>query len=94
MLVIDPDNCIDCGFCEPACPENAIFADVALSPEEACAVEINARLSRQWPSIVKAKAALPDAPCWHGVAGKWELLQGLGDDAGRKQQGVPIRRRT
>ena len=27
MLYIDPDECIDCGACEPACPVNAIFAE-------------------------------------------------------------------
>ena len=25
MLVIDPDECIDCGACEPECPVEAIF---------------------------------------------------------------------
>lgn len=24
---INPDECIDCGACEPACPVTAIFAD-------------------------------------------------------------------
>ena len=27
MLYIDPDECIDCGACEPACPVTAIFAE-------------------------------------------------------------------
>ena len=27
MLVIDPDECIDCGVCEPECPIDAIVAD-------------------------------------------------------------------
>ena len=26
-LYIDPDECIDCGACEPACPVSAIFAE-------------------------------------------------------------------
>ena len=26
-LYIDPDECIDCGACEPACPVTAIFAE-------------------------------------------------------------------
>ena len=35
ILYIDPDECIDCGACEPACPVNAIFAedDVPGRPE-------------------------------------------------------------
>jgi ferredoxin len=27
MLVIKPDECIDCGVCEPECPIDAIKAD-------------------------------------------------------------------
>ena len=27
MLVIDPDECIDCGACEPECPVEAIFPE-------------------------------------------------------------------
>ena len=27
MLVIDPEECIDCGACEPECPVNAIFPE-------------------------------------------------------------------
>jgi ferredoxin len=29
MLVIHPDECIDCGVCEPECPVDAIKADIA-----------------------------------------------------------------
>ena len=32
-LHIDPDECIDCGACEPACPVNSIWAEEDL-PEE------------------------------------------------------------
>ncbi|MBR52848.1 ferredoxin [Candidatus Poribacteria bacterium] len=27
MLYIDPEECIDCGVCEPECPVEAIFAE-------------------------------------------------------------------
>jgi NAD-dependent dihydropyrimidine dehydrogenase PreA subunit len=33
MLYINPEECIDCGACEPACPVTAIF-DEASVPEE------------------------------------------------------------
>ena len=33
MLYIHPDECIECGACEPECPVNAIFHESAL-PEE------------------------------------------------------------
>ncbi len=27
QVFIDPDQCIDCGLCEPECPVSAIFVD-------------------------------------------------------------------
>jgi len=33
-LVIDPDECIDCGACIPECPVNAIFTDTDLPDDE------------------------------------------------------------
>ena len=33
MMVINPDECITCGACEPECPEGAIFEDTGV-PEE------------------------------------------------------------
>jgi len=33
QLYINPDECIDCGACEPACPVNAIFQEAEI-PEE------------------------------------------------------------
>src|SRR6478752_4580578 len=30
ILVIDPEECIDCGACEPECPVEAIFPEDAL----------------------------------------------------------------
>ncbi|WP_239647565.1 4Fe-4S dicluster domain-containing protein [Nocardiopsis baichengensis] len=33
QLYIDPDECIDCGACEPVCPVEAIFPDYEV-PEE------------------------------------------------------------
>jgi NAD-dependent dihydropyrimidine dehydrogenase PreA subunit len=34
-LYINPAECIDCGACEPACPETAIFVDFKTPPEMA-----------------------------------------------------------
>ena len=33
MLSIDPNECIDCGACEPECPVNAIYPEESLPPE-------------------------------------------------------------
>ena len=42
-LYINPRECIDCGACEPACPEGAIFTDFKAPPEMAQFVEDNQR---------------------------------------------------
>jgi NAD-dependent dihydropyrimidine dehydrogenase PreA subunit len=42
ILYIDPDECIDCGACEPACPVNAIFAEDDVPDNMKPYVEINA----------------------------------------------------
>jgi NAD-dependent dihydropyrimidine dehydrogenase PreA subunit len=41
MLYIDPDECIDCGACEPACPVSAIYAEDDVPDEEEAFKEIN-----------------------------------------------------
>ena len=59
MLVINPDECIDCGVCEPECPVDAIQPDT----EDGTAkwVEFNKKWSEQWPVITEKKEPLPDA---------------------------------
>jgi NAD-dependent dihydropyrimidine dehydrogenase PreA subunit len=42
-LYINPRECIDCGACEPACPEAAIFTDFKAPPEMARFVGDNQR---------------------------------------------------
>ena len=42
MLYIDPDECIDCGACEPECPVNAIFPEESLPPAWNGYTEVNA----------------------------------------------------
>ena len=58
MLVINPDECIDCGVCEPECPINAIEPDTNDGAEKL--VLINKKLSEIWPVITKKKEPLPD----------------------------------
>jgi ferredoxin len=41
MLVIDPEECIDCGACEPECPVEAIFPEDALPDKWEPFVKIN-----------------------------------------------------
>lgn len=42
QLYIDPETCIDCGACEPACPVSAIFPDDAVPEAETKYVAMNA----------------------------------------------------
>ena len=58
MLVIKPDECIDCGVCEPECPIDAIISDTETGSEKW--LEINKKYSEIWPNISEAKEPLPD----------------------------------
>ena len=40
-LYIDPDECIDCGACVPACPVSAIFAEDDVPADQAAYTEID-----------------------------------------------------
>src|SRR5438874_8258461 len=44
-LYIHPDECIDCGACEPECPVNAIFEQSAVPPEWQEFIELDKRWS-------------------------------------------------
>jgi NAD-dependent dihydropyrimidine dehydrogenase PreA subunit len=43
MLYIDPDECIDCGACEPECPVEAIFAEEDVPEDQQRFIEINTK---------------------------------------------------
>ncbi len=47
MLFINPDECIDCGLCEPECPVNAIFADTDVPGKWEQFVALNASFYKQ-----------------------------------------------
>ena len=63
FLVINPDECIDCGVCEPECPAEAIVPDNAIAGDELDKwMEINRKYSMTWPNISEmADAPYPDA---------------------------------
>ena len=69
FLAINPDECIDCGVCEPECPVDAIKPDTAEDPRW---VEINAKYARIWPNITTKIEALPDAKRYERETGKFE----------------------
>ncbi len=62
MLVIHPDECIDCGVCEPECPVEAIVPDT--EPDLVHWLEINTKYAEVWPNITRKRDAPPDADDW------------------------------
>ena len=59
MLVIHPDECIDCGVCEPECPADAIRPDTEASLEDW--VELNRKYAELWPVITLRKDPMAEA---------------------------------
>ena len=73
MLVISPDECIDCGVCEPECPVDAIVPDTNLKDGELETwLNINTKYSNIWPNIDEGRPEdVPkDAKEWDGVPNK------------------------
>ena len=70
MLVIHPDECIDCGVCEPECPVEAITPDT--DTEASDWIETNKKFSEKWPNISKMKKPPEDAKEWENVDNKYE----------------------
>jgi ferredoxin len=70
MLVIHPDECIDCGVCEPECPAKAIFADTEPGLEKW--LTLNAEYAQVWPNISVKGAPPDDAAAFDGVEGEFE----------------------
>ncbi len=75
MLVIDPDECIDCAVCIPECPVNAIYADVDLPTNQDRFTALNAELCKTFPSITSKKEPPPDADEWKDVKDKLKYLE-------------------
>lgn len=69
MLVINPDECIDCGVCEPECPIEAIKSE---SEDLIDLLELNKKYSSIWPNIAVKKDPLPDADLYKTEENKFE----------------------
>ncbi|WP_341760971.1 ferredoxin FdxA [Candidatus Tisiphia endosymbiont of Thecophora atra] len=73
MLVINPDECIDCGVCELECPVKAI------KPESEQLIDWIERakfFSSMWPNITIKKPALADADKYQDEENKFEKYMG------------------
>ncbi len=76
MLVIKPEECIDCGVCEPECPVDAIEPDT--NEGTASWVELNTKYSELWPNITVKGTPPADEAKWRGVPDKLKLLSEKG----------------
>lgn len=70
MLVINPEECIDCGVCVPECPIDAIVPDTHEGTEKW--VEVNRLFSKEWPRILQKGTPPVDADTWRDVPDKFE----------------------
>jgi ferredoxin len=74
MLVIDPDECIDCGVCVDECPVTAIFPEEEVPEKWADYTELNAKLSPDWPTIEEGKDPLDTAEEFKDTEDKKDML--------------------
>jgi len=72
MLVINPNECIDCGVCEPECPAEAILPDTENGLEKW--LELNRTYSEQWPNITQKGDVPADADAMKGVSDKFQYF--------------------
>src|SRR5690606_27120433 len=70
MLVIHPDECIDCGGCEPECPAEAIKPDTEPGLDQW--MKLNTEYAEKWPNITVKRDPPADATEFDGVAEKFE----------------------
>lgn len=70
MLVIHPDQCIDCGVCVPECPADAIRPDT--DPGMESWVAFNRKYAELWPNITLKGPPPSDADAWKDVPHKME----------------------
>ncbi len=75
MLVINPDECIDCALCEPECPVDAIYAEDEVPEAQHQFIALNVELCKAWPNITEMKPAPADAEQWDGTPDKINLLE-------------------
>ena len=94
-LAINPDECIDCGACEPECPTTAIFEESELPSKWAVYKDINALVSGAkkasdvdtavWPEHLKSQA--DSASTWANITEQKKPLPGA-DDAAKEENKI------
>ena len=95
QLYIHPEECIDCGACEPECPTTAIFEESELPAKWNVYKDINALVSgakkigeidiASWPDHIKTQA--PTAETWPNITEQKKALPGA-DDAAKEENKI------
>ena len=78
QLFIHPDECIDCGACEPVCPTKAIFSESDLPEKWREFIDLNAKFAKEWPNLNQKRDPLPEAEQLKEVLPKREMLNPQG----------------
>jgi ferredoxin len=94
MLSIHPDECIDCGACEPECPTTAIFEEGDLPDKWNVWIEINAVTSgaktpgetdtEGFPAALKEAVDGGSFEAWPNITEQKDALPGA-DDAAQEE---------
>ena len=75
MLVINPNECIDCALCETECPVNAIYSEDEVPKEQEDFIAINADCSEKWPNINAKCEPYKNFEYWKNIKNKKQFLQ-------------------
>ncbi len=89
FLVIHPDECIDCGACEPECPTTAIFEEddlpakwnayTTLNSVYSGAEELSDVDTEGWPQHLIDAADGTDFEVWPCIDAKKDAMEGADD---------------
>jgi ferredoxin len=95
-LVIHPDECIDCGACEPECPTTAIFEESALPEKWRAFVDVNSVFAGAkapgdadtdgWPQHLVDFVKGGDFKSWPGITATKEALPDADEQAKIEQK--------
>lgn len=74
IVVINPDECIDCGACEPECPTSAIYAEEDVPEKWSQFVQLNSQYAQAWPGIGAKQDPMATAEEFKSIEGKADQL--------------------
>lgn len=70
MLVINPDECIDCGVCVPECPVDAIKPDTETGVSRW--LGLNAEFASKWPNLTTKRSPPVDLTRCNATVDKFD----------------------